>query len=60
MNTAKTAIISIITMAIAVFLAMQATAWLSRKRREAESKRMAAAAAATENAAAADEVANNE
>jgi len=59
-STAKTAIISIATIAIAVFLAMQLTAWMSRKKQERESKRQADAAAATTAAAAADAVANNE
>ncbi len=60
MKTAQAAIISILTMALAMFLAMQASAWLARKRREEASKRLADAAVATQQGAAADEVANNE
>ncbi len=60
MNTAKTAIIAIVTIAIGAFVALQVKSYMDRKAREAEAKRLTNAAAAQQAGAAADEVANNE
>lgn len=60
MNTAKTAIIGILTIAIGAFIAIQLKAWMDKKAREAEAKRLATAAAAQQAGAAADEIANND